>query len=611
MSDQILPFLRSLFGAKPEETRILIWTLHNKLSRWASTVEEAVAFVEETASLDTYVGVALSPKSYGSDHRCPANEVAGIAGLYADVDIKGDAHAVKALPATVGEALKIVPPGFAPSFVIWSGHGVHYWWLFKEPWVFDTPEEREAGALLVQRWQALLRLRASSHGWMLDHTHDLARVLRVPGSMNLKSPTSPKPVSILDYGDARYTIGAFEEALEDAGIPESFGAPDVKRTGDDSITVDLTVKIDQEWLDSLFEVDKRFKATWLKQRYDITGQGNEQSEYDLAIANFGLDAELPEQVIVNMMIAHRRMHGGKPKPRADYYLRTLDRAFKRIGGTASGVRTIQTPEVTPEPKPLPEPVRIDAPRSGSGRPESAPDAPGWVTDEPGPDEAPKPAPEAKEDADAIKRASTCEEISRRIGFQIIRILKVTGKDPTFILDLPSGKIEFSEVSKLVNQTAVRMAVLAHTSIFVEKIRPKDWEGICKMMFQAITVIEGGADLDFEGQITGYLQRYLTDCKFTHDFKKATVAQLYEPTVIWTNGNEVHISVSSTDIQQFLGRTYGQKLTIKAISSALAAIGARPSRLRHGSIDQSRWLLPRAEFDAAKYDAVTAGMQKAG
>ena len=107
-------FLETLFGGKPDELYLLLWTLPEKRSHWFQNVESAIQFAESLRERDLYVGVGLSSQDDGSARRCPSNEVAGIVGLWADLDLKSDAHPKAALPATVEDAMKILPDSFRP-----------------------------------------------------------------------------------------------------------------------------------------------------------------------------------------------------------------------------------------------------------------------------------------------------------------------------------------------------------------------------------------------------------------------------------------------------------------------------------------------------------------
>src|SRR3984893_6500629 len=171
MSHEARNFLTALFGSKPEELYVLIWTLHDKSSRWFRSLDEAVKYIEAVAGRDVYVGVGLSPADYGPMRRCVSNEVAGIVGFWTDFDLKSEAHK-KALPATAEQALTIIPRDFPPTIVVFSGNGVHAWWLFREPWVFENDTERKKASVLISRFHTLLHYNSSQRGWAFDRLKD-------------------------------------------------------------------------------------------------------------------------------------------------------------------------------------------------------------------------------------------------------------------------------------------------------------------------------------------------------------------------------------------------------------------------------------------------------
>jgi hypothetical protein len=212
-------FLNLLWQHKPEELYVLLWTLQDKRSHWFRDVGKAGDFAANANGHDVYVGVGLSKADHGSSRRCPSEEIAGIGSLWTDLDLRSEAH-TKPLPGSIPEALSILPPSMPPSIVISTGNGIHPWWLLKEPHVFDSDEERTDTARLIARWHSLLRLNAAARGWSYDRLSDLARVLRIPGTLNHKDPARPKGVTVLSVSDRRYNLSDFEELLDDAGIPD-------------------------------------------------------------------------------------------------------------------------------------------------------------------------------------------------------------------------------------------------------------------------------------------------------------------------------------------------------------------------------------------------------
>jgi hypothetical protein len=107
--------------------------------------------------------------------------------------------------------------------VIDSGHGLYPWWLFRELWVFDSDEERQQAQTLAQRFLATLQEKARAHGWHIDPTADLARVLRVPSTWNRK--LQPVPVRVVEYNETcRYNPSDFEPYLVETPQAEETAA---------------------------------------------------------------------------------------------------------------------------------------------------------------------------------------------------------------------------------------------------------------------------------------------------------------------------------------------------------------------------------------------------
>ena len=200
-----LEFLNELWQYKPEEQHILIWTYPDKRSRWFTSIPAAAEYVASVdGGRDVYVGVGLAGKDHGPTHRCVSEEITGVTGMWADLDLLSDAHSKKALPRTVQQALLILPPAMPPTLIIATGNGLHCWWLLKEPYLFENEEDRKDAARLIMRWHTMLQLTAASRGWAYERLSDLARVLRLPSTTNVKDPAHPKPVMVYSATERRY-----------------------------------------------------------------------------------------------------------------------------------------------------------------------------------------------------------------------------------------------------------------------------------------------------------------------------------------------------------------------------------------------------------------------
>lgn len=563
-----LEFLNQLWQYKPENQYILIWTLPDKRSRWFINIPDAAEYVAGVnGSKDVYVGLGLAGKDYGPIRRCVSGEVTGIAGIGSDFDLLSEAHGKKALPRTVQEALSILPPGMEPSFVVLTGNGLHCWWLLKEPCVFDTDAERSDAARVVSRWHTLLRLRAAAKGWAYDRLSDLARVLRIPGTVNHKDPEHPKKVTLLSASNRRYNLSDFEEYLDEAAIPDPEAEERAarewsERFQDKPLVLNFSARIPEETLKGWMEIDLRFRNTWLRQRHDLKDQS--QSGYDLALACFGTEAGLSEQQIVDLIIHHRALHNQRQRTRLDYYQRTLATASRCTGGI--------------------DPVDV---LSGTAT------APCTQPEQPQADSAPEvqPVPDP-----ATAKAVLCERISQVLGVRILRLIKVTGKEPTYQMELETTTVEFPNVGRFIDQASVRVAIASATNKLIPKIKPKVWEQLAQTMLDALIETEGGDETDFKGSIRMYVNQYLTDTGFIETIENQPPSSLRFPTII----ND-RIAICSSDLQPHVNKNFSQALSVKAIASMLAAIGARNIQVKGKTFKpQSRWLLPVEEFDPADF-----------
>ena len=571
-----LEFLNLLWQYKPEDLYLLIWTLADKRSYWHRDITESAEAVERASGRDVYVGVGLASRDYGPAHRCGSDEIAGLAGFWADFDLRSDAHSKKALPVTIPDALSIIPASMPPTIVVSTGNGAHAWWLLKEPHVFDNDQERKDTARLVARWHTLLRLRAAQCGWAFDRLSDLARVLRIPGTINAKDPSNPKEVTVHSTTDRRYNLSDFEEFLDEAAIPdpeaeERAARERAERFADKPLVINRNVRIPDETLESWMALDMRFKNTWLRQRHDLNDQS--QSGYDLALACFGVDAGLSEQQIVDLIIHHRSLYKQKLRTRLDYFQRTISKAASRSDGI----------EPLHAPPPL-EPSSANVPRPDL--PESQNTA---SQGEPGGEKPVDPA---------TAKAVLCEQISTALGVRVLRLVKLTGKEPVYRMELEQGKIEFASVGKLIDQHSVRVAIAGSVGRLIPKIKSKAWEQLAQMMLDACIIEEGSEEMEFEGAARMYVAQYLSETAFIPSIEAQTVQNARKPTVI--NGQ---ITICASDIQFYINKTTFQNLSVKAVVSMLAALGAKSVRVRGAKFrEQSRWVLPESEFKPCEYCA---------
>ena len=224
-------FLRALWPEEPLPSSLVIWTRSrtgDSTSSWCDALAEAVDVAARSRQdRDVYFGLALQdrdvalaiarrekPQARACHVRGFRESATAIPGLWIDVDFRAPVHRERNLPPDPPSAaalLEVVP--YEPSLIVDSGFGIHAYWLFREPWIFESDEDRSEAHRLVSQLQGAIRAEAARHGWKLDGTADLARVLRVPGTFNHKE-ASPKEVAITRLAlERRYDPSDFAEIL--------------------------------------------------------------------------------------------------------------------------------------------------------------------------------------------------------------------------------------------------------------------------------------------------------------------------------------------------------------------------------------------------------------
>jgi putative DNA primase/helicase len=141
--------------------------------------------------------------------------VVSVTGFWADIDILGPNHAAHTLPTTVEDAWRIIAAvPFKPTVVVYTGGGLQAYWLFREPWQFEDENDRRKVKKMSRAFQRCLQRVARNHGWTMDGTADLVRLLRLPGTYNNKQA---EPVlvhyEVMEDG-RRYNPSDFEEFVE-------------------------------------------------------------------------------------------------------------------------------------------------------------------------------------------------------------------------------------------------------------------------------------------------------------------------------------------------------------------------------------------------------------
>lgn len=229
---EVQRYLERLYPDPPLDAWLVISSLVSQdhfRSQWftiAQADDAARYIVAQAQRYNVYVGLGLRHPNCTAEPgtRGESKDVYALGGLWIEFDHNAGVHAAQHLP-TPDELLAFIealPCRF--SLLVDSGGGYHAYMLFKEMWLLDTAEEHHQAALLLRRFQRTIQARAAEHGWKVDGTADLARVLRPVGTLNHKSGT-PQPVTLLHADATRSNPSDIADAPWLATLDDTYTPP--------------------------------------------------------------------------------------------------------------------------------------------------------------------------------------------------------------------------------------------------------------------------------------------------------------------------------------------------------------------------------------------------
>jgi hypothetical protein len=543
---QTATFLEAAYGGVPDGLSILVWTLADKASHWSNEWQGAARDVELLrGASDVYVGVGLSPRDFGPSNRCKANDVAGLVGLWADVDVAGPGHKHQNLPADEAAARALIDKlELPPSYVIHTGGGLHAWWLFAEPWTFDDDAERQRAQALSQAWQRTVQAHARAAGASVDGTHDLSRVLRVPGTYNRKTAPA-RPCRIVEArAAARYQPADFDPYLVSPAEATAAARVDVGPLA-------LTPGAEPPWakLVKLFAEEPQAHAAFLRRRPDLADQS--PSAYDMSLANYLVRAHFTDQEIADTLIAARRQAGEDLKlDRQDYYGRlTIGKVRSELRQSTAAAEAVEF-------------LRGVDPRADL--------------------------------SDADQRGEILGRLSAVIGTQIVRIVKYKIDPPQYRLQTAAGEVELGTVNGLIFQTKFRAAIAAAQGHYMPAFKPKDWDPIAQWLLSVCEEEDVGPDGSDRGIVLGWLHAYLErNPPGPLDEANFRSRKPFE--------REGRVCLFGDDFRRFLLRKYQERLGSKEMGRLFRKCGGRSleTELRIGGKRRSAMVW--------SFDATAAGV----
>lgn len=458
-------FLTDLFGDVPEGAHAYLWRKQgdSKQTDWfdrGHVADAAIRAGEATEQgCDVWCGVGLAAKPRGPKQRLTNETAAGMVGFVADVDF-AKAGSPKQYPADADAAAALIDDfPLPPTIIVHSGHGLQVWWLFPAPWLFAADEQRAQAAALSLAWGKHLQALAKDRGFDLDSVHELARVMRVAGTVNQKDPQAPVPVTVLRNGGPRHSPDAFRAILPANAQPELGDAPDrepaaPKTRGTRQVPATAARgDFPAAKHEALYANDELYRRTWDRDRPDLKDQS--PNAYDMALANICARAELDFEDIGAILYERRRRHGEDPEKalRPDYLKLTIGKALALVRGE-----------------------QIVA---GQAEPES--------------------------------REERVAALATTLAIPLVNVQRVTGAEPLFRFILgEGGEVAALPAKAILNQSTFRAAVFAACGEPPkQQKRGEAWDNILRAIHRAAEVLDAGADATLDGEVRAWLEEYLS------------------------------------------------------------------------------------------------------
>lgn len=451
-------FLRRLWPDNiPEGLWLLMWTMTSSGSRrsqWYQDTQDLVVPPDR----NVYLGAGLSPRNFGPHGRCAAEQIAALPGVWADIDYGSEGHEGKAYPPDIDSALEIVSGSFPePSAIVRSGHGLQVWWLFDEPLELDEGNRSHVRQALAA-FSSVLKRRMGQY--TMDSVWDLARVMRIPGSVNHKG--EPVPVT---WEDSGVSWSGFDRLLDAVGLDEH-SLPPLTDDGElDPITPSAALSPSK--LEMLWEVFPDERRSWdggsTRPDWDDSASGRDWAAAKAAaMANW-----TPEEIAALVILG--RENRQDPPIRRDKLQMTVGKAVAKSRQLPATAAVLQTLEV-----------------------------------------------ESVRERQELTLEDELERLSRalKLPAPIDRITRTDQDPPEYTLHWNGRAVRLGDAQGLLDQRRFQRKVAELAGVVIPMIANKNgqWDARAQIMLDCCEVVEVGREGHLSTLVEGWVDDYLAECQ---------------------------------------------------------------------------------------------------
>lgn len=315
---QAVTFLRHLWPDAEGQGYLVLWwrdTHHTEFVTLANIDTEVPRLLVERGDVNVYFGLGLQPRRLNNQQRGLQADVVAIPGIWLDLDtMAGHSGGNGKVYPPDKDAARTILDGLParPCWLIDSGNGLHAYWIFREPWTLDHQAERLAAQRASKGWEVLARKAAATKGWTVDACADLARVMRLPGTVNRKEGLPDALCVVLEQSGKEPTLNPSDFA---EWAPEGVEVG-IELHREPLIGGDFTIRNGASVPDAvtlLRDYDPgNFDKTWRRLR-QATGPKSlgdlSSSGYELSLCTQVVNSQLEvdNQTLVDMCAAFRRL----------------------------------------------------------------------------------------------------------------------------------------------------------------------------------------------------------------------------------------------------------------------------------------------------------------
>ena len=578
-------FLENFFGDGPLEGAMFnicstdsAGSLHVE---WFHNARDAGAHAQ-MQDRDVYFSPAVFPEEMPQGKKGGKGDVIGLSAVWVDVDFEHpDVKKKNAVPGSAEEAYDLIYNGFpwAPSLILHSGHGLQAFWIFKEPFIFEGPDDTDrdrANILAYATWRMINRA-AVGKGWRIDSTYNLDRIMRVGGTYNMKDVENPKTVWCYEFNNTFYTEDELYDWIDE--IPQEeldrvLGKKDggVSETTRYDIQLDRSAEVPKEWWDWMVDVEPEFKLLFYKKK-DVDknkkGQDTTLSGYDMSLVNYMVLYEWPPQIIADTIIHFRRQNGdegdvAKAANRPDYICRCIDTAKENQQKNSTDINFDQLQQ------------RV-ARQQVQG-------------EEPSKNEAEKLAQEAK------------AKLATKLQLRLEKILKYQSEPPHYELILQGGKrVPIGDAGNLVTQSNMQRKVFESINYWFARNKSDEWHRIVSTFGAIMEEVATGQETRDEDMLRLWIRDYLQEAGVWLDPDDAYADKrpfVYERHLyVFLNKLKHNISVSKTE-----------KVSTKWLSLTLKKLGCGDEQMNFKNKKGSRSKITVYDVTQVAEDFIIAAEQ---